>query len=103
LRGSRGTGIGGAIVLAPVGGDPRVQESALRPLIITTVDSRGRIREVLHIEKHEAACDLCGSLIALTKRELEERIRGEADMGNGVQDTHYIRHPYYWKPQKGKH
>jgi len=40
------------IVLAPVDGDPRVQELALRPLIITTVDRRGKIKEVLHIEKH---------------------------------------------------
>jgi len=30
----------------------------------------GKIKEILHIEKHEAVCDLCGSLIALTKREL---------------------------------
>jgi len=39
------------------------------------VDRRGRIKEVLHIEKHEAVCDLCGSLIALTKKELEGRAR----------------------------
>jgi len=56
------------IVLVPIDGDPRIQEFALRPLIITTVDKRGKIREVLHIEKHEVVCDLCGRLIALTKR-----------------------------------
>jgi hypothetical protein len=32
------------IVLTPVDGDPRVQEFALRPLIITTVDRRGKIK-----------------------------------------------------------
>ena len=32
------------IILTPVDGDPRIQEFALRPLIITTVDRRGRIR-----------------------------------------------------------
>jgi hypothetical protein len=64
------------IVLAPVDGDPKVQGIALRPLIVTTVDGRGRIKEVLHIENHEAVCDLCDSLIALTRKELEERARG---------------------------
>jgi len=66
------------IVLTPVDGDPRVQEFALRPLLITTVDKKDRIREVLRIEKHEAVCDLCGGLIALTKRELGERAGGYA-------------------------
>jgi len=66
------------IVLTPINGDPRIQEFALRPLIITTVDKKGRIKEVLHIEKHEAICDLCGGLIAFTKRELEEGARGYA-------------------------
>ena len=64
------------IVLAPVDGDPR-------PLIITTVEKRGKIREVLHIEKHEAVCDLCEGLIALMKRELEERARGYAVIIDG--------------------
>jgi len=32
------------IVLAPVDGDPRIQEFALRPLIITTIDRRVRSR-----------------------------------------------------------
>jgi len=64
------------IVLTPVDGDPRAQESSLRPLIITTIDKRGKIREILYIEKHEALCDLCGSPIALTRRKLEERARG---------------------------
>jgi len=36
----------------------------------------GRIKEVLHIEKRKAVCDLYRDLIALTKRELEERARG---------------------------
>ncbi|MCF3653192.1 MAG: hypothetical protein L2C94_003390 [Aigarchaeota archaeon] len=47
-------------------------------MIITTVDKKGRIREVLHIERYEAVCDLCGSLIALTKRGLKERVRSYA-------------------------
>jgi len=46
------------IVLAPDDGDPRIQEFALRPLIISTVDRRGGIKEVLHIEKHEEVYDL---------------------------------------------
>jgi len=71
------------IVLAPVNSDPRVQEYVLRPLIITTVDRKGKIREALHIENHEAVCDLCGSPIALTGRELEERARGYAVIVNG--------------------
>jgi len=33
------------------------------------------LRRLLHIEKHEAVCDLCRGFIALTKRELEERAR----------------------------
>jgi len=49
----------------------------------TTVDRRGRIKEVLHVEKHEAVCDLCGSPIALTKKELEERARGYAVIVDG--------------------
>jgi len=63
------------IILTPVDGDPRIQEFALRPLplIITTIDKRGKIREVLRVEKHEAICDLCGSLIALARKELGER------------------------------
>jgi uncharacterized protein with PIN domain len=64
------------IVLAPVDDSPRIQEFALRSLIIMTVDGRGEIKETLHIEKHEAVCDLCRSLIALTRRELDERARG---------------------------
>jgi len=36
----------------------------------------------LHIEKHEAVYDLCGGLIALTKKELEERARGYAVIVN---------------------
>ena len=63
------------IVLTPVDGDPRVQEFALRPLIITTVDKKCRIKEILHIEKNEAICDLCGSLIAFTRKELGGRAR----------------------------
>ena len=35
------------IVLTPIDGDPRIQEFALRSLIITMVDRRGKIREVL--------------------------------------------------------
>jgi hypothetical protein len=49
-----------------------IQETALKPLIVTTVDGRGRSKEVLHIEKHEAVCDLCGSLIALSKKGTRE-------------------------------
>ena len=71
------------IILAPVDRDPRIQEFALRPLTISTVDKKGKIREVLHIEKHETVCDPCGGLIALTKRELEERARGYAVMVDG--------------------
>jgi len=71
------------IVLAPVDGDPRIQEFALRPLIITTIDRRGKIKKFLHIEKHEAACDLCRGLIALTRRKLGERTRGCAVIVNG--------------------
>jgi len=56
------------IVLAPVDEDSRIQEFALRPLIIRTIDRKGKIKEALHIEKHEAVCDLCGSLIALTRK-----------------------------------
>ena len=41
-------------VLAPVNGDPRIQEFALKLLIITTVGMRGRIKDVLHIENHKA-------------------------------------------------
>ncbi|MCF3653544.1 MAG: hypothetical protein L2C94_005235 [Aigarchaeota archaeon] len=63
------------IVLAPVDGDLRTQESASRPLIITTINRRCRIREVLHIEKHEAICELCGGIIALTRKKLEEKVR----------------------------
>jgi len=63
------------IVLTPIDGDPRVQEFALRPLIIATVDKRGRLKEILHIEKNEAICDLCGSLIAFTRKELGEKAR----------------------------
>ena len=37
-----------------------------------------RIEEALHIERHEAVCDLCGGFIALTKRELGERAKGYA-------------------------
>jgi hypothetical protein len=29
---------------------------------------RGKIKEVLHIEKYGAICNLCGRLIALTKK-----------------------------------
>ena len=29
----------------------------------------------MYIERHEAVCDLCGGLIALTRRELGERTR----------------------------
>ena len=61
------------IVLTPIDGDPGIQEFALRPLIITTVDRRDKIGEVLHVKKHEVICDLCRGLIALTKKELEER------------------------------
>jgi len=43
----------------------------------------GRIREVLHIEKHETVCDLCGGLTALTKKEPEERARGYAVIVDG--------------------
>jgi len=71
------------IVLTPIDGDPRIQEFALRSLIITMVDRRGKIREVLHIEKHEAVCDLCGGLMALTKEELEERAKGYAVIIDG--------------------
>jgi len=42
------------IVLTSVDGDPKVQEFASRSLIITTVDRRDGIKEVLHIEKHDA-------------------------------------------------
>jgi len=58
------------IVLVLVDGDPMIREFALRPLIITTVDRRGRIRWVLHIEKHEAVCDLCGGLTAPYKERI---------------------------------
>jgi hypothetical protein len=71
------------IVLAPVDSDPRIQKIALRPLIVTTVDRRGKIKEILHIEKHEVVCDLCGGLIALTKKELEERARDYAVIVDG--------------------
>jgi len=57
MRGLRGDGAR-TIVLTHVDGDSRVQEFALRPLIITTVDKKGRIKEVLRIEKHGAICDL---------------------------------------------
>ena len=30
----------------------------MRPLIIRTVDRKGKIKEALHIEKHEVVCDL---------------------------------------------
>jgi len=42
-----------------------------------------RIRKVQHIERHEAICDLCGSPIALTKKELGERARGYAVIVDG--------------------
>jgi hypothetical protein len=71
------------IVLVLVDGDPMIREFALRPLIITTVDRRGRIRWVLHIEKHEAVCDLCGGLTALTKKELMWKTRGYAVIVDG--------------------
>jgi len=71
------------IVLTPVESDSRVQELALRPIIVTTVDRRGKIKEVLHIERHEAVCDLCGGLIALMRRELKERTRGYAVILDG--------------------
>jgi len=41
-------------VLAPVNGDPRIQEFALKLLIIMTVGMKGRIKDVLHIENHKA-------------------------------------------------
>ena len=44
---------------------------------------RDKIKEALHIEKHEAVRDLCGGLIALTKRELEGRARGYVVIING--------------------
>ena len=42
------------IVLAPIDGDSRIQEFALKPLIITIVDRRAKIKGVLHNEKHKA-------------------------------------------------
>ncbi|MCF3653018.1 MAG: hypothetical protein L2C94_002470 [Aigarchaeota archaeon] len=42
------------IILAPIDGDPRIQEFALKSLIVTIVDRRAKIKEVLHNEKHEA-------------------------------------------------
>jgi len=42
-----------------------------------------RIGKVQYIERHEAVCDLCGSLIALTRKELGERARGYAVIVNG--------------------
>jgi len=41
------------IILAPIDGDPRIQEFALKPLIVTIVDRRAEIKGVLHDEKHE--------------------------------------------------
>jgi len=40
------------IVLAPDDRDPRIQEFALRPFIITTVNRRNKIKEVPHTKKH---------------------------------------------------
>ena len=71
------------IVLAPFDGDPRVQGSALRPLIITTIDKRVRSERSCYIEKHEAVYDLCRGLIALTRKELGGRVRGYTDIVNG--------------------
>jgi hypothetical protein len=48
------------------------------PLVMTR-EGQG----ILRIKKHETVCDLCGSLIALTKRELEESIRGYAVIVDG--------------------
>jgi len=42
-----------------------------------------KIRKVQYIEKHEAVYDLCGSLIALTRKELGERARGYAVIVDG--------------------
>jgi hypothetical protein len=52
-------------------------------LIITTVDRRGRIKEILHVERCEAVCDLCGGLITLTNKELGERAKDYAVIING--------------------
>jgi len=71
------------IVLTPIDGDPRIQEFALRPLIITTVDRRDKIGEVLHVKKHEVFCDLCEGLIALTKKGLVKRARRYAVIVDG--------------------
>jgi len=42
-----------------------------------------RIRKAQYIEKHGALCDLCRRLIALTRKELEERTRGYAVIVDG--------------------
>jgi len=42
-----------------------------------------KIKEVLHIEKHEAICDLCGNSIALTKKELKEKAKDYAVIVDG--------------------
>jgi hypothetical protein len=41
------------------------------------------IDHVYSIEKHEAVCNPCGSLIALTRKELEERASGYAVIVDG--------------------
>jgi hypothetical protein len=44
--------------LEPVDDDLRAQETASRPLIAMTIDKHSKVKEVLHIEKHGAVCDI---------------------------------------------
>jgi len=53
--------------------------------LISRWDLRGGIGSgrLNYIEKYEAVCDLCGGLIALMKRELEEKAREYAVIVDG--------------------
>jgi hypothetical protein len=44
---------------------------ALKPLIITIVDGRGKVKKVLHIERREAVCELYSNFIALARKDIK--------------------------------
>jgi hypothetical protein len=66
------------MVLAPVDGDPRNQEIALRPLIVMMVDRRSKIKEVLYIKKKRQYVIHTKTRLSLTRgverKERYERI-----------------------------
>ena len=74
------------IVLTAFDGDPRIQESALSPLIIATIIDK--MRSCIS-RGMGAVCDLCGGTIALMKRAGREGLglygyRGWPDGSNDM-------------------